>query len=282
MSTLRNILVVQDASRESSKAIEIAAHLQRQMQVRVSIVDVVSEKRSNDAIDVRRNSLNAIVDASSLDVDRTRISILCGRPISVLIDEVINASHDLLLKDAFSNSEGLFLGALDLRLLQLSPATVWLTGPDSAVRPKTIMVAVSPDLTEDTLNGELLSLGARIAEIDASEIYVVCSADLEKEDEEGKEEFMRHLYGLLKQKCLRLPADRIIISKGLPSDCILDACLEIQPDLLLMGTVAKRDVPGLWLGGTADAVARQIRSSLVGIKPSDFCPVLPRTLSRLN
>lgn len=283
MKYFRNILVIQDANNEVGKSIEVAAHLQRKMGSRVSVVDVTNnEDGGEESIDYLRDSLNSVVDNSSLDADLTRVSILCGRPISVLIDEVIDASHDLVLKDAHSNSEGLFLGALDLRLLQISPSTVWLVDPNSAVRPKSVMVAVSPNSDDHDLNCQLLSTASMLSEIDAVEVYVVCSGDVGEGDVYEEEMLFDHLDRLLADNGLRLPAERIIVENGLASDSILQACFDIQPDVLLMGTVVLRDVPGLWLGGTADAVARQIQSSLIGVKPADFSPILPESLTRLR
>jgi nucleotide-binding universal stress UspA family protein len=56
---------------------------------------------------------------------------------------------------------------------------------------------------------------------------------------------------------------------------IRDCANAIQCDLLIMGTVA-RGISGLLMGNTADAVLRQIKCSVLTVKPTTFIsPVKP-------
>ena len=50
----------------------------------------------------------------------------------------------------------------------------------------------------------------------------------------------------------------------------------LDPDLVVMGTVARTGVPGFIMGNTAEMILNQIDCSVLAIKPSGF--VTPVTL----
>jgi len=57
---------------------------------------------------------------------------------------------------------------------------------------------------------------------------------------------------------------------------VIDALAEeLRADLILMGTLGRTDVPGLFIGSTAEEVLRTTRTSVLALKPAGFAsPVL--------
>jgi len=51
---------------------------------------------------------------------------------------------------------------------------------------------------------------------------------------------------------------------------------EQQIDLIVMGTVARTGVPGFFIGNTAESILRQVKCSVMAVKPEGF--VTPVTL----
>ena len=45
---------------------------------------------------------------------------------------------------------------------------------------------------------------------------------------------------------------------------------ELKADLVVMGTVGRTGVPGLFIGNTAEAVLYQLQSAVLAIKPVGF------------
>ena len=58
--------------------------------------------------------------------------------------------------------------------------------------------------------------------------------------------------------------------KGEEKELIPATVRSVQPDLLIMGTVGRTGIPGLFIGNTADSVLRQVSCSVLAIKPDGF------------
>jgi hypothetical protein len=58
--------------------------------------------------------------------------------------------------------------------------------------------------------------------------------------------------------------------KGDPGTVITKLADEQQIDLLVMGTVARTGVSGMFMGNTADSILRQVTCSVLAVKPAGF------------
>lgn len=255
----------------------------------MSVVDIARAKAGAigeyESDNEQLDELNALVDELDIDSDSVRVKLLSGRPITALIDELIDNSHGLLVKDADCPAESLFLGELDMRLLQISPAPVWFADPDGGCRATRILVAIDPLPLGDEadLNRELLRTASSIAQLDSAELFVVSALHPgESRGGDPKELAWEYLHKTLADCGCSVSPSNVEIELGFPVDVVLNALREIQPDLLVMGSLMKPDIPGLWVGNTASLVVRQIQCSLLTMKPSGFEATLPagRTSNR--
>ena len=55
-----------------------------------------------------------------------------------------------------------------------------------------------------------------------------------------------------------------------PYRAIRTAATEIDPDVLVLGTISRGGLPGLLIGNTAEKVMRKLDYALLTVKPEDF------------
>jgi len=69
---------------------------------------------------------------------------------------------------------------------------------------------------------------------------------------------------------------RLHMPKGAARKVIPEIAKELQVDCIVMGTVARTGIPGLFMGNTAETILDQLECSVLAIKPPGF--VTPVTL----
>jgi universal stress protein E len=60
------------------------------------------------------------------------------------------------------------------------------------------------------------------------------------------------------------------VGPGPAADEILACVDEVDPDLVVMGTVSRTGVPGLLIGNTAEKLLDRLDCSLLAVKPQGF------------
>jgi nucleotide-binding universal stress UspA family protein len=60
-----------------------------------------------------------------------------------------------------------------------------------------------------------------------------------------------------------------------------ESARESQADLVVMGTVGRTGISGLFIGNTAEAILEQVRCSVLAIKPLGFVSPVKLAESRL-
>ena len=65
---------------------------------------------------------------------------------------------------------------------------------------------------------------------------------------------------------------KLHLVKGLPREVIATVVRELDPQLLVMGTIARTGLQGFVLGNTAEALLRETEVSVMVVKPPDFIP----------
>ncbi len=61
-----------------------------------------------------------------------------------------------------------------------------------------------------------------------------------------------------------------VLRRGVPDAVILKIADEAEPDLIVMGTVCRTGIPGFFIGNTAESILRQVRCSVLTVKPRGF------------
>lgn len=214
--------------------------------------------------------------------------ILRGTPAVALVQEVLRHGHDLLVRahGAGMSGEAPF-GAVDLDLLRTCPCPVWLVDPFKSTRPN-IVAAVDSSAThprEQALNRHILEHALRLHEARGGLLTVVHAwqtygeyllpprmspevfgAVLDRAEHAARDataaliaEFGEHLARV-----------EMNVVRGHPADVIPAVAFETQADLIVMGSMGRGGLTGLFMGNTAEYVVKHWQGSVFVVKPLGF------------
>jgi nucleotide-binding universal stress UspA family protein len=236
--------------------------------------------------------------------DATEAKVATGTPFLQVIREVLGNDRDLVIKCAeASGMVGRFFGSDDMHLLRKCPCPVWLCKPRAGERYRRILVAVDAEQfyprdelkTRHGLNILLLELAAELSQADTAELHVayVWSAigegvmrgtPLLAPEEQIKAyiaaERQRHaralasllteLETIMKARGEAAPEPIRHLPKGSARSELPALAARIDADLVILGTLGRTGVPGLFMGNTAETVLHQVDCSVLALKPPGF------------
>lgn len=248
----------------------------------------------------RREELESVVARwrSHLDI---RIEVRVGTMFLEVIRTVLERGHDLVVKPAESPAfiDRLF-GSADMHLLRKCPCPVWLTRPDDPPRYACVLAAVdfpvdaADDAPSSELNHRILDHASGLAIAAAAELHVVHAWDAPAEltvrswandpEEAGRTyvngECMRHERALhrfcdeWRTRLLQVGRGESALQRhlirGTAASVIPEAAARLKADLVVMGTVGRTGIAGLFIGNTAETILEQLRCSVLAIKPAGF------------
>ena len=299
MKRFQNVLCFVDAWAENQRALHRAAKLAGRNSASLKIVDVIDDtsnwlgmllkSHAGDLEQQRQNQLQGLAESVRSQVETVTFELLHGRPALAVVREVLRHGFDLVMKDARGTSthKTLLVGSIDMRLLRNCPCPVWLSAPDRGIAHNVILAAVDPlanDPEHKGMNRMILELATSLAVIYSAELHVISAWEAPGENmlagrvtHERLLSYIAESHDAAKQGLtkaigpIRPSIDRrhVRLQKGEPADVILSHASEIQCDLLIMGTIARR-IPGLLMGNTADTVLRQIECSVMTVKLEGF------------
>lgn len=213
-------------------------------------------------------------------------------PAIHIVRRVLRNAHDLVIKEAEPTQPHAGFRALDMQLLRQCPCPLWLCRPISRSRTDIrVAVAVDPQSMEPSgadLALQLLRLSRSLADSFSGELTVVSCWDFEFE------EYLRHQPWVsiseeaidkslsMAEREHRIALDALIAESGIaggmhvrhargrPDRTIPRLVHELGIDILVMGTVARTGIPGFVIGNTAENTLRELRCSLLALKPKGF------------
>lgn len=217
--------------------------------------------------------------------------LVWGNPINRLIQEIQHHRVDLVVKSAEYHR---FLGCRrlsgnDISVLRLSVAPVLLLAeepPDHPVTLKTLLVAVDISPDNEALNIRLLEWGRQLAELQQTRLHAVHTWRLIGEDYMTRARYHAplklhaRLENILKTDHMKR-FQHLLASAGLTHGENVTAHLvrgraseeicrlneELDVDLMIMGTHARRGLEKFMIGNTAENVAANVKSSLLIVRP---------------
>jgi nucleotide-binding universal stress UspA family protein len=217
--------------------------------------------------------------------------VLQGVGFIETIRAVLANGHDLVLKAAQRTPESRILRGPDLHLLRKCPCPVWLLNSTTEPNARRIMAAVDPDPSDpvrDGLNHIVMELATSLCAHDGARLDVVNAWQLEEE------QTLRHSFvkmpepeiQAILEKCERDSAaglqklmddfaafaqnTRVLHVKGVPADVLIEHADRERIDTLVMGTLARTGIAGLFIGNTAETVLNRLDCSVLTVKPKGF------------
>ncbi|MDJ0833966.1 MAG: universal stress protein [Gammaproteobacteria bacterium] len=309
MQRFKNILFYVDGQDAPSASLSRAVKLAESNEARLTLVDVIepvdtpSEIKSRFHVELsdllkeqRGQALQQLCEPFQQEDHLIYTKVLVGLSFVEIIKYVDNGEFDLLIKQArppAGISERIF-GSHDLHLLRKCPCPVLIDRPGSSAHYQRILAAVDTKPTESGSSDTLvMDLATSLAEREQAGLDVIHAWDLQGEStfRSGRfrlpgmelENMLRHqaeiqqdkLADLLGNYGMKVDDDNVHLVKGESAEAINQLAEHQASDIIVMGTVGRVGIPGLFIGNTAEEVLQTTQSSVLAVKPQGFkSPVL--------
>ncbi|PMJ91682.1 universal stress protein [Vibrio sp. 10N.261.55.A7] len=215
------------------------------------------------------------------------------KPAVKIIRHVQEHGIDLVMKDAEPIGEhGEGFKAIDMALLRQCPVPVWLNRPtNKPMTKRRVAVAIDANVTDEEqkqLTTKLLQTARAIADGCDSRLHIVSCWEYQLEhyldnqswikmprdelDENREQARVKHNSALkwLVQES-GIDGENIIHQlHGRADDEIPRCAVDLDIDVLVMGTIARTGIPGVLIGNTAENILQSVSCSLVALKPKTF------------
>jgi universal stress protein E len=302
MKRFKNILYLAHGNAEVEGALARAVGLARANGARLTLLDVMEDLSESPlrrwlggeevqtlGAEERIAQLARLAEPLRGEVSLD-VRVRWGRPFMETIRTVLEGRHDLLVMPSEGRrplASRLF-GSTDLHLLRKCPCPVWVHAQGHQGGYGRVLAAVdtSPDAPEN-LARLVLDLATSQARREGAELHVVHAWRLEGESllRSGRArlpgpEVDRLLEGVRREHAARLEAllaaypgheaFHVHLVKAHADRAIIDTAAAQRADLLVMGTVGRTGVPGLFIGNTAEGVLGEVKCSVLAVKPAGF------------
>ncbi|HRY47617.1 MAG TPA: universal stress protein [Candidatus Paceibacterota bacterium] len=308
MKRFKNILLYTDGQAGSRFALHRAVGLAKRNQGRLTVVSVLedlprellrlaaampSENLQSMAMQEVRERLETFVAPFQKAGSTVELEVLCGKPFIKIIRAVLRRQHDLVMTTAEGRrglKETLF-GSTSLHLMRKCPCPVWVLKPSRRPRFARIVAAVDPDpldVVRDGVNTKIMELATSLAALEDAELHVVhawriCEPALwrnwqdrvpkaQADDwvEQTREAHQRRFDELLGKFNLAELKPRLHLAEGEAGSVIPQLAAKERIDLIVMGTLARAGLEGLFIGNTAETVLARVACSVLTVKPEGF------------
>lgn len=302
MERFKNILLVVNSQIKNPEALTCAFSLAKNNNAKLKIVDVVKETSGYQPIlpesakninlhellvEEKRENLEGLLSPFRKERVETSIKILTGIPFLEIIREAIRKDHDLVVITPEGKSEfkDMLFGTTTMHLMRKCPFPVWAIKPSSDVPFPRILAAVDPDPEDKenlSLNRKILEMASSLAEMQESELHIVHAWDFhvrtvmvskhvtDKMSTEVRTIHQSWFEKLLERHVPNHPESQIHLIKGEAGIQIPRLAKDKDIDLIVMGTVSRTGIPGLFIGNTAEKILYRVDCSVLAVKPDGF------------
>ncbi|CNE60731.1 universal stress protein UspE [Yersinia nurmii] len=308
MAKYQNILVAIDPNQDDQPALRRAVYLvQRnggQIKAFLAIYDLSYDMTTLLSPDERTAMRKGVISQRAAWIaEQCRFYVEAGIPIEIkvvwhnrpyeaIIQEVLSAKHDLLLKMAHQHDrlESIIFTPTDWHLLRKCPCPVWMVKDQPWPEGGTALVAVnlsSEDPLHDPLNLKLVQETKELAEhVNQTAVHLISAypvtpiniaIELPDFDPSVYNDAIRGQH-LIAMKALRqkfgLDEKFTHVEKGLPEEVIPDLAEHLRAGVVVLGTLGRTGLSAAFIGNTTEHVIDHLKCDLLAIKPDGFtCPV---------
>lgn len=247
----------------------------------------VSPELRNLMVRQRLEELETLTRGVDVAVDHQVVFGLSRREV---VDRVAMFGHDLVFVGGASMRSSRSSVSTALHLLRKCPVPVWVHSPSMATN-RAIAVAVGPvgvDKTTEDLNVKLLELGASLASFQESRLHIIHAwrldgdsmlssrrlsypwAEIDAMAKAVVTEARAELDWLIDRAGLGRDDISLHIQNGHSADVLIRAIGDLNPSVVVMGTMARSGFRGLVIGNTAERVITGVDRPVLAVKPDGF------------
>ncbi|HVX12200.1 MAG TPA: universal stress protein [Pirellulales bacterium] len=246
---------------------------------------------------IRQLGRRALDDLVQRAKDRGLVAdakLVAGEGWVEIIREVLHGGHDLVVvgtRNVGAIQRFLF-GSTAMRLLHNCPCPVWVTRPEPRPLPTNILAA--SDFSE--VSDEALRLSLRIGELSGAKVNLVHAVDLpldrlwstglldtstqmyhDRVKADARQRLTEQLHRVAGESGPSNVELHVVEGLSIADTAILDFVQHHHVDLLVMGTMARSGIPGVFIGNTAERLVTHLCCSLLAVKPAHFVSPLAGT-----
>lgn len=306
MHRFKNILLVADSGTDVRPALDRATALARSNDGRLTIVRVVRPAEwewlsslgaeGGDILAAlqseNRSELESLADRAEAAGRRPDTRVLWGEPFLALIQEVLRAEHDLVMKVAEGPARGLqrrLFGSTDQHLMRKCPCPVWLFRPSGSGGFRSVLAAVDvAGADRERLNAKIVQLASSLAVLEGADLHIVHAWSVYGESllrspsrgigEERLKELLVETKRVRRDRLRELARAEAVegsdpllhLVKASAPLGIRHAARRFGADVVVMGTLSRAGVSGFLIGNTAESVLSQLNCAVLTVKPAGF------------
>ena len=225
----------------------------------------------------------------------THIAVEDGPAFLTTIRRVLRDGHDLVLKGQNIGASGIagrFLGP-DLHLMRKCPCPVWIVRDETAAGARRILACVDPDAAADdttrhVLDRTVMQLALSLAERDGASVdmlgvwrvqeegilrsnrFDIVPGEVDALIERERLASLARLQVLAAEFADRAVRPNVLHLKGIAGDVIPAHAEHAGIDTIVMGTVGRTGIAGLFIGNTAETVLGRVGCAVIAVKPPGF------------
>jgi len=307
MDRFKKILVAASPGQLEPFILGAAVKLAQDNGAHLTVLDIVSplpRSRKTMQVDGRDVDIEALLRRDREErlrrlVQKTRggpnteVILTIGEPSIEVVRHVLTHGNDLVMVGGYGADEGKVpqLDSGVMQLLRKCPVPVWVMRPSRA-RKLRILALVDPDPTDpvrDGLNNLVLQLATSLASRQGGKLHVGHAWSLPYESTLRLSPFLRlprsevdamertleaahraEIDTLTARHHVNELGGSIHLVSGDPREVLPRLARELRIGLIVMGTVARTGLPGLFMGNTAETILRSVDCSVLGVKPEGF------------
>jgi nucleotide-binding universal stress UspA family protein len=297
------VAIVPEVKEQSAlrRAVQVAQH----NHAGLDVIEVMEETPPNAGRLRQRLHVDGTVETSKRELERhwetliaplratdlkMNIHVATGTPFLEIIRTVLRHRYDLVMKtiEPERGWQQVLWGSTDKHLLRKCPSALWLLQPTEPARYRRILVAIDPDMEDRgkrELATRLLHLGTSLAQSERAELlvghawspfaetklkYHLHTAEFGNYLRSCQQESTAKLRTFLSMARVNIPPERMRLAKGKADVVIPRLAKRHAVDLVVMGTIGRRGIPGLVIGNTAERLLNRLECSILTLKPPGF------------
>jgi len=304
MKRFKNILFLADRDKGLSASLDRAVDIAKTNGARLTVMDVTAEIGIADYIQrtysldlnaqLREQRMQFLETLTRRYTDKdipvyTRVA--SGIPFIEVVRAVQRNAYDLVMKVAEHDS-GLvasLFGSTDMHLMRKCPCPVWIDRAGDEPAYQRILAAVDPfDDESGNLQRLILDLATSLSEREHATLDVMHAWEMPGESilangrgriprteldlllEDTETSHHEALDALLSAYGLSTRCSNVHLHKGRPAQIISAYARQQAHDLIVMGTLGRAGITGLFIGNTAEDVLRESQTAVLAVKPNGF------------
>ncbi|MEM6461140.1 MAG: universal stress protein [Pseudomonadota bacterium] len=256
------------------------------------LMEALTERAGTEA----SSRLQSILPERQIEPD-----VVVGKAFIEIIRYVGGNNCDFVVKTAepLSGMQRFLYASTDQHLLRKCPCPVWLQTASAPVAPKRVLAAVDLDVRDAAEPETLMELNRRVvdaargvATANHAEVTVVHAWEAQGEGmvwafsssgdaRMSADQYINEVLSNRQQAMNRFlasidekskPGPRLVpcLARGSPQKVIEEQSRQLAADVVVMGTLARTGLSGVFIGNTAENIINSLACPVLAVKPEGF------------